>query len=102
MILCPIDLKKVEIKNIAVDKNYRNKGFGKLLLSHAEEVCREKGYRYISIGTGNSSIFQMKLYQSRGYEMKKLEKDYFLKYYNEPIYENGIQCKHLIMLEKKL
>lgn len=92
----------LEIKNIAVHPSFQGKGLGKMLLQDATHRGRINGYRRLCIGTGNSSIAQLYLYQRQGFEMAAIIKDYFTANYQEPIYENGIQCRHMIMLEKKL
>lgn len=101
-VLLAKDPEELEIKNIAVNPAYQGKGFGKILLQDAAQRARANGFKRISIGTGNSSIAQLYLYQRQGFEITAVKKDYFMTHYQEPIYENGIQCKHLIMLEKKL
>lgn len=34
--------------------------------------------------------------------MKSIDIDYFVKYYEEHIFENGIQCKDMVRLEMEL
>lgn len=51
-------------------------------------------------GTGNSRIGQLDLYQKEGFDIPKIVKNFFLKNYKEPIFENGIQYKHRFKLEK--
>ncbi len=102
MVLKEVDSSTIEIKNIALKKSARGKGIGKILLKYAAKVSRENGYEVLLIGTGNSSVGQLALYQKEGFEMKRIEKDFFLKHYDEPIFENGIQCKHMVILEKNL
>ncbi|NLR59117.1 GNAT family N-acetyltransferase [Chitinophaga polysaccharea] len=92
----------LEIKNIVVHPSFQGKGFGKMLLQDATHRGRISGYHRLCIGTGNSSIAQLYLYQRQGFEMATIIKDYFTTNYQEPIYENGIQCRHMIMLEKRL
>jgi len=101
-VLHQIDSTSIEVKNIAVDQNEQGKGFGKALLRYAELVCRDLGFEKLVIGTGNSSLNQLALYQKEGFEMCDIQKDFFLKNYTEPIFENGIQCKHMVILEKNL
>ncbi|MBS0029015.1 GNAT family N-acetyltransferase [Chitinophaga sp. 22321] len=91
-----------EIKNISVNPAWQGKGLGKILLQDAAQRARANGYKRICIGTGNSSIAQLYLYQRQGFEIVGIKKDYFMLHYQEPIYENGIQCKHLVVLEKWL
>ncbi|UTW61239.1 GNAT family N-acetyltransferase [bacterium SCSIO 12741] len=102
LILSPANSLKAEIKNIAVYDEYQGQGIGKKLLQKAQALAQEKGFHQIQIATGNSSIGQLALYQKMGFEPIRIEKDYFLKHYNEPIMENGIACKHRILLEKAL
>lgn len=102
IVLKEITPNTVEIKNIAVDESFQRKGYGKVLLRYAEKLSRESNYEKIIIGTGNSSVGQLALYQEEGFEISHIEKNFFIENYEEPIFENGIQCKHLIVLEKKL
>ena len=102
LVLCQVDLKSIEVKNIAVYEHEQGKGFGKALLKYAEFVSQEFGFDKLIIGTGNSSLQQLGLYQKLGFEMCEIQKNFFIKNYTEPIFENGIQCKHKVILEKVL
>lgn len=103
-VLCPVndDNSSIEIKNIAVGIPFQNRGLGKILLAHAAEKAKENGFKNIIIGTANSSIGQIYLYQQQGFEIVTIRKDFFSKNYAEPIYENGIPAKHMLILKKKL
>lgn len=101
-VLDKIDLTTIELKNIAVKESEQGKGFGKKLLHFAEAVSSESGYKSMLIGTGNSSIGQLAFYQKAGFEIDEIVKDYFINNYEELILENRIQCKHRIILKKKL
>lgn len=101
-VLNQIDSTSIEIKNIAVAENEQGKGFGKALLRYSESVSRKLGFDKLVIGTGNSSLDQLALYQKEGFEMCDIQKDFFLKNYSEPIFENGIRCKHMVILEKNI
>ena len=91
-----------EIKNIAVAEKFQGRGIGKKLLQHAIDYCRDHSIRQLKIATGNSSIGQIALYQQMGFEITTINKNYFVKHYSHPIVENGIQCKHQIVLAKYL
>lgn len=101
-VLTPLDDKRAEVKNIAVQESWQGKGLGKQLLADAAIKARELGFEILVIGTGNSSVAQLYLYQRSGFEITAIRKDFFVQHYPEPIYENGIPCKHMIMLEKIL
>lgn len=91
-----------EIMNIAVVENCQNKGIGKLLVADAVKRAKKMGVKKLLVGTGNSSVSQIVFYQKRGFRISKIKKDYFIKNYKEPIYENGIQCMDMIVLELAL
>ncbi|WP_281612957.1 GNAT family N-acetyltransferase [Flammeovirga sp. SubArs3] len=102
VVFIPLEAHCIEIKNIAVADQFQGKGVGKALLRFIEEVCKKKGFHKMVIGTGNSSIGQLALYQQLGFEIEHIEKNFFLDNYSAPIFENKIQCKHMLILEKNL
>ena len=44
----------------------------------------------------------MMLYQQEGFDLVAVDRDYFVRNYAEPIWENGIRCRHRLILEKRL
>lgn len=94
--------EQAEIKNIAVHPNRQGQGLGRQLLQAAIIYARQQHYKTLLIGTGNSSIGQLALYQKMGFSMTDLWLDYFTRHYPEPIYEHGILCRHMIRLEYAL
>ncbi|MFY0779759.1 GNAT family N-acetyltransferase [Peribacillus simplex] len=92
----------IEIMNIAVDERYHGKGIGKQLIGHAISHAREQGYKTIEIGTGNSGIGQLALYQKCGFRITGIDRDFFNINYTEAIYENGIQCQDMIRLSQSI
>jgi len=101
-LLLPESQSTIAIKNIAVQPQWQGKGIGKSLLQHASLEAARLGYEYLQIGTGNSSVAQLYLYQRCGFDIKAIWRNYFTEHYPEAIYENGIQCRHMILLEKTL
>jgi ribosomal protein S18 acetylase RimI-like enzyme len=97
-----IDHETVEIKNIAVEESFQGKGIGTILLNDAVEKAKMKGLKKIIIGTGNSSVGQLYLYQKVGFRITGIERDFFKENYHEPIIENGIECRDMIVLTKEL
>ena len=102
MVLDQIDSSTTEIKNIAVDPSFQGQGIGKRLLDYAAETSLKANCKNLVIATGNSSTDQMRLYQKAGFEMNRLERNFFVDHYDEPIFENGIQCKHKVVFQKTL
>lgn len=102
MILIPTRTETIEIINIAVSEKEQGKGYGKYLLGFAIDYAKKEEYKTIEIGTGNSSLMQLGLYQKCGFRITSVDKDFFLRNYNEEIYENGIQCMDMIRLTQNL
>jgi ribosomal protein S18 acetylase RimI-like enzyme len=97
-VIVPLTKEEVEIKNIAVREDKQGHGIGKKLLQEAIKVAKSNGYERIEIGTGNSSIGQLALYQKCGFRISGVIQDFFLQHYDEIIIENGIQCMDMIRL----
>ena len=75
--------KRAELMNIAVADSHQGKGMGKALVLHAIEVARANDMQSIELGTGNSSIQQLALYQKCGFRMKEIIHDHFVELLNE-------------------
>ena len=93
------DTQTLEIMNIAVVKDKQEKGIGKLLIADAIERAKKFKSKKLLVGTGNSSVGQLAFYQKCGFKIAGIKKDHFLKNYSKPIFENGIQCKDMVILE---
>lgn len=99
MVLVENSNHETEIKNIAVDPSFQGKGIGKSLIELGIRESKKLGYSKISICTGNSSIYQLALYQKCGFQLTTIFHDFFIHHYEEEIWENGLQCKDLMKLE---
>lgn len=102
IVLFPLTAETIEIKNIAVKAEFQGQGIGSFLINNAAKVASNNKIKSMCIGTANSSIAQLYLYQKLGFEISELKKDFFEANYKEPIYENGIQAKHMLTLIKQL
>lgn len=102
IVLYALNADTIEIKNIAVTHRFQGRGIGQLLLEHAVRIAMAKNARNLIIGTSNSSIGQLYLYQKAGFEMTEIKPNFFLDNYPEPIFENGIRCRHMIILRKAI
>ncbi|MBT2662603.1 GNAT family N-acetyltransferase [Bacillus sp. ISL-45] len=102
ILLVPVSNHTIEIMNLAVDESHQGRGLGTLLIEHAIQTAVEEGYKKVEIGTGNSSINQLALYQKVGFRITGIDHDFFIRNYEEPIFENGIQCRDMIRLSMPL
>ena len=92
----------LEIVNIAVPEGMQNKGIGKLLVADAIKRAKKAGAKKLLVGTGNSSLNQLAFYKKCGFVICGTKKDYFIKKYEKPIFENGVRCRDMIRLEMDL
>ncbi|EMA6341912.1 GNAT family N-acetyltransferase [Bacillus cytotoxicus] len=92
----------MEIMNLAVVDELQGRGIGKQLLYHAIQTAKEYHMHTLEIGTGNSSVSQLALYQKCGFRIVSIDFDYFSKHYEEEIIENGIVCRDMIRLTMSL
>lgn len=101
-VLLPTRPFTVELVNLAVNEEYQGKGYGKRMIQHAIEISRKEEYNVLEVGTGNAGIGQLALYQKCGFTITSVDVDFFRKHYAEPIFENGIECQHMIRMSMDL
>lgn len=92
---------QAELKNIAVCRDYRGQGVAKCLIEEIKKIARQGGHGCLYVGTGNSSLSQLALYQKCGFRLDHIKHDVFADYPQE-IYENGIRCLDMVMLCARL
>lgn len=99
-ILLPTRPETVEIVNIAVSETFQQQGFGTQLLNFALKWASESKYKIVEIGTGSTSFGQLYLYQKCGFRIVGVDSDFFIKNYEEPIFENKLRLHDMIRLRK--
>ncbi len=92
----------MELVNVAVRGDLQGEGIGKRLVLHAVAAAREAGARTIELGTGNSGVGQFLLYQKCGFRLVGVDVDFFVRHYDLPIYEHGVQCQDMIRMKREL
>ncbi len=97
-VLLPLDQQTIELKNLAVNPSEQGKGIGQTLISHAFKIAKTQDFKRIEVSTGNSSTKPLALYRKMGFVQTSVDKDFFLRHYPTPIFENGLQCRDLIRL----
>lgn len=90
----------LEIKNIAVFPQYQGQNYGKKLIEFIIEKY-SKDYLVIQVGTGDS-LTTIPFYEKCGFKKSHIIKDFFIKNYDKPIIENGVQLIDMVYLKKKI
>ena len=93
--------KSAEIVNLSVAEEHRRKGYARILINDALKRSKEEGFKSVRIATGKDS-FQQIFYQSCGFEICAVEKDYFPNNYDAPVIDGGIELKDRVCLKKVL
>lgn len=101
-VLLPTRPGTIELVNVAVAESHQGQGIGKQLVLHAVETAKALGYQTIEVGTGSTSISQLALYQKCGFRMTGIDRDFFVRHYDEEIYENGMLLRDMVRLAQDL
>jgi len=103
LVLKPLKVGVKEIMAIAVAESYQHRGIAKTMLQLVIKSCQQDpSCEQLQIGTGNSSLRQLALYQRAGFDLSAVWVNYFVDNYSQPIYENGIQCKSMVRLAQNV
>lgn len=99
-VIIQVDSTTIEIKNIATNLNSRNNGYATALIDF---ICNKykKEFLYLILGTGENDLI-LSFYKKRGFVEFDKVKDFFIKNYDHPIFENNKQLIDMIYLKKEL
>ena len=86
-----------ELMSIAVQENLQKYGYGSALLKWVIDFYRQAGTRQLEVGTGTFG-YQLAFYQRQGFRVSHIDRDFFVKNYAEPIFEDGIQLLDMLRL----
>lgn len=88
----------IELKNIAVHPCAQRGGIGSALLRF---VFTWTGDHRLIVGTADVSSEALAFYERNGFLRFDVITNFFVDRYPEPIFDNGRQCKDMILLEWK-
>lgn len=100
-VLTPLGQDAYELMSIAVVPEQQRNGVGTQLLKHMIDAARKSGVRRLEIGTGSFG-YQLTFYQRQGFRVTSIDQDFFVRNYDEPIFEAGIQLKDMLRLTLEL
>ncbi|MGL4695936.1 GNAT family N-acetyltransferase [Enterococcus larvae] len=98
MVLIPTRPDTLELVNIAVREDSRGKGYAQKLIAFAFEFAKEQGIKTMEVGTGSTGYEQLHLYQKCGFRMTWIDRDFFVRHYDEEIIDNGIVLNDMVRL----
>ncbi len=100
IVVCEISDGLLEIKNLAVYKDFQRRGYGRVLIDYVCERYKDR-YSVIRVGTGDSPL-TVPFYEKCGFVKSHTVKNFFTDNYDRPIIENGVKLVDMIYLERKL
>ena len=90
----------LEIKNIAVNPENQEKGYGKALIDFLANKYADE-YSVLQVGTGDSPL-TIPFYEKCGFVRSHKIPNFFTDNYDHPIYEGGVQLIDMIYLQRCL
>lgn len=93
---------EIELKNISVADKFQGKGIGKDIIKYVVRISKLEGYEDLIVKTADVSVDTIKFYENLKFEYYFTVKSHFIKYYDQPIIENGKQATDQIVLKRSL
>ena len=90
---------QIEIKNIAVLESLQGKGIGSYLMNEIKRIAMNNRYKSIIVGTPDTSSTLIRFYEKNGFIKYAVRKNFFIKNYSNPIKENGVILRNMVMLK---
>jgi ribosomal protein S18 acetylase RimI-like enzyme len=101
-VLMPNNPQEMELKNISIIDQYQGQGIGKEIIKYVMRISKMEGYEYLVVKTADTSADTIKYYEKMKFEHYFVAKGHFLKYYSQPIIENGNQAIDQVAMRRKL
>lgn len=92
----------MELVNLSVRTDFQRRGVGRSLIEYAKHKSRSERCTVLEVGTANAGTGQLAFYQKCGFEIDGIDRDFFRRNYPEPIFEDGIECRHMVRLRIEL
>lgn len=95
-VLVPYGGRDVEIRNPAVAAEYRGRGYERMMIGHALDVCRPR-YGRVYVGTGDVPS-TVGFYRACGFRHSHRVANFFTDNYDHPIVECGTVLRDMVYL----
>jgi ribosomal protein S18 acetylase RimI-like enzyme len=100
--LYEISNAELEIKNIAISESLQGQGIGSSVINEIKRIAIANHYNRIIVGTPDTSSRLIHFYEKNGFTRYAVRKDFFLRNYPNPIIENGVTLRDMVMLKLDL
>lgn len=72
-----IIFEQAQLTNLAVNKSFQGKGYGKKMLNEGISICQDAGCEIMTLEVRQSNVVAKSLYKSLGFEKVSVKKDYY-------------------------
>jgi GNAT superfamily N-acetyltransferase len=90
-----------EMVELAILPQRQGEGLGKKFVAWLVAEAQRRGKTEIIVGTSSTSAANLIFYQKCGFRVDHVRQDYFW-YYDEPLYENGLPVRDMIVFRRDL
>jgi GNAT superfamily N-acetyltransferase len=90
-----------ELVELAVAESLQGRGVGRRVLPWLVAEAARRGVRAVEVGTRSTSLGNIAFYQKCGFRPAEVRRDYFW-YYPEPVVENGILVRDMLVFRLDL
>ena len=90
-----------EIQELAIVPERQGQGLGQQFVRWLIGEARQRAKRRLIVGTASSSAGNIIFYQRAGLRADHVRRDYF-RYYDPPLYENGIEVRDMLVFSYDL
>lgn len=101
-VVMPNSAQEIELKNIAVKPAFRKQGIGKEIIKYVIRIAKIDGFNDLIVKTADVSSGPLEFYRKMKFEPYFTVKGHFIKYYDEPVMENGKQAIDQVVLRRKV
>ncbi len=92
---------EVEIWNIALAKDFRGRGLGRVAIGAIADRCTRAGASHLTVGTSDCSLGTIAFYRKAGFRFAGVREGYF-DTYPMAVVENGIRARDMVMFRMAL
>lgn len=85
-----------ELVELGIAESHQRRGLGRRFVAWLIDEARRRGKRRFHVGTRSTSAGNILFYQHCGLRVADVRQDYFW-YYDEPIIENGLEVRDMIV-----
>ena len=93
---------EMELRNIAVSISFQDIGVGSMLITKAKEIAAQAGCSTLWVGTPDIATKEIGFYKKNGFGPAGTKKDFYIENYPNPLYDNGVQLRDMLMLRLEL